>query len=148
MAYNHFRPKPGRFGTHPQLLTVQPTPTITAGTPATTTFRIPSPYRRCMFVRGSVSVTTVPADSDGTLLATFQKYDASADAAVSLTSTLDLEALVTREVSKLDPVSTATNAQLTLDDGDCFELSVASTSAAINTQPTDLSICVEVLVLE
>lgn len=86
--YNHFRPKPGRYGTMPVFLTVQPTPTLTANN--TTIFKVPSPYRRCYFVRGSVSCTTVPADADGTILATFKKYDASADAAVSLTSTLDL----------------------------------------------------------
>lgn len=146
MAYNHFRPKPGRYGTHPQFITVQPTPTLTANN--TTIFKIPSPYRRCIFTRGCISVTQVPVDGDGTILGTFKKYDASADAAVSLTSTVDLEALVTREVSKLDPVSTATNAQLTLDDGDQIEFHVVNNSAGINTQPTDLSLCVELLVLE
>ena len=104
--YNHFRPKPGRYGTHPQFLTVQPTPTLTANN--TTIFKIPSPYRRCVFVRGAVSVTQVPVDGDGTILGTFRKYDASADAAVTLTGNIDLETLVTREVSYADPSSSAT----------------------------------------
>ena len=144
--YNHFRPKPGRYGTHPQFLTVQPTPTLTANN--TTIFKIPSPYRRCVFVRGAVSVTQVPVDGDGTILGTFRKYDASADAAVTLTGNIDLETLVTREVSYADPSSSATQAQLTLDNGDVMEFHVVNNSAAINTQPTDLSLCVELLVLE
>lgn len=146
MAYVHARKKPGRYGTDIAFLTVQPTPTLTANN--TTIFKVPSPFRKCRFLRGSVSVTQVPADSDGTIVATFKKYDASADAAVTLSQELNLETLVTREVKKVDSAAAATEAQLLLDDGDQFEFHVVNDSAAINTQPTDLSICVEVAVLE
>lgn len=146
MSYVHARKKPGRYGTEIAFLTVQPTPTLTAND--TTVFAIPSPFRKCRFLRGTVSVATVPADSDGTIVGTFKKYDASADAAVTLSSDINLETLTTREVAKADSAAAATESQLLLDDGDQFEFHVVNDSAAINTQPTKLSLCVEVAVLE
>lgn len=148
MAYVHARKKPGRYGTDIAFVTSMVSGTATCTANDTTVFRIPSPFRKCRFLRGNVSVTVVPADSDGTLVGTFKKYDASADAAVTLSGTVDLEALVTREVSKADSAAAATDAQLTLDDGDCLEFHVVSDSAAINTQPTNLALCVELAVLE
>lgn len=148
MAYVHARKKPGRYGTDIAFVTalVSGTATLTANT--TTIFRIPSPFRKARFLRGNVSVTTVPADSDGAITGVFKKYDASADDVVTLSADVDLEALVTREVTKADSAAAATEAQLVLDDGDCLEFHVANDSAAINTQPTNLALCVELAVLE
>ncbi len=48
---------------------------------------------RCLINRALVSAGTVPASASGTILATLEKYDAAANAAVTLTANIDLEAL-------------------------------------------------------
>lgn len=115
---------------------VQGTATLTAN--STTTFVLGGFGRRVRFAGFSVSVTTVPADSDGAITAVVQKYDASADAAVALTSATNLETLTTREERTVAPIGTLTEAQFTLDAGDTLEFVVTNDSAAINTQPTNL----------
>lgn len=156
MPLNFFAPKPGRFGVQ----TVQvrsgqigganylggATP-VTANT--TTIFRLGGTAgRKCRVSRFGATVVTVPADADGTLVATLRKYDASADAAVTLTANLDLIALTTREETSAAVLGTLTDAQLTLDTGDALEVHVVSDSAAIDTQPAGLTFVAELLVLE
>jgi hypothetical protein len=91
---------------------------------------------------------TVPEDADGTLVATLRKYDASADATVTLTGNIDLEALTTREETSVKVLGTLTDAQLTMDTGDALEVHVVNNSAAIDTQPAGLTFVAEMLVLE
>jgi len=156
MPLNFFAPKPGRFGVQ----TVQARTGQIGGadylggaTPLTandtTIFRVGGTAgRKCRVSRFGATAVTVPADSDGTIVATLRKYDASADATVTLTGNLDLEALVTREESSVKVLGTLTDAQLTLDTGDALEIHVVSNSAAINTQPAGLVFVAELLVLE
>lgn len=119
---------------------------LTANT--TTIFRLGAPPLSCLFDSFAVSVVTVPADADGTILGYIYKYDASADAAVQISASMNLEALVTREVTRATFLSTATEAQLRLDTGDALEFHVVNNSAAIDTQPAGLVVVAEVLALE
>lgn len=142
----YFRPKPGRLGFHPVFIDVSNVGNLTANT--TNRFHAGAPYRRAVFLRFGAVATTVPVDADGTILARVVKYDASADAEVTLSADINLEALVTREVSFADALSTATDAQLVLDDGDSLQIHVVNNTATIDTQPTLLSFTVELGLLE
>lgn len=73
-----WRPKAGRFGFKPAFLTVQPKTTTLTDT-GTKVFRIPTPYRKVRFLRGSVSCTTAPVSGGGTITGYFKKNDASAN---------------------------------------------------------------------
>ena len=156
MGLNFFAPKPGRVGVAPVFAKtgqIGGTKFLGGTSPrtanSTTIFRLGGfGGRRVQFSQLGATVVTVPADADGTILATAVKYDASADAAVTLSQNLDLEALVTREESFANPIATLTDAQITLDVGDALEIHVVNNSAAINTQPAGLVFTVEVLVLD
>lgn len=156
MSLTFFAPKPGRFG----VATVQARTGQIGGsnflggaTPLTandtTIFRVGGfAGRKVRFSRIGATSTTVPADADGTILAYAKKYDASANDVVTLSESLDLESLVTREETSVNYLSTATDADLTFDTGDALEIHVVNNSAAINTQPAGLVFVAEFLVLE
>lgn len=156
MPLTFFAPKPGRFGVQTvQVRTGQigganflgGASPLTANT--TTIFRLGGPAgRKCRVSRFGATTVTVPADADGAITATLRKYDASADAAVTLTANINLEALTTREETSIGVLGTVTDAQLTLDAGDTLEIHVVSDSAAIDTQPAGLVFAAELLVLE
>jgi hypothetical protein len=107
---------------------------------------IPTPNRRAAITALGVSVDTVPIGG-GTITGIFHKYDASADAAVALNTLTDLETLVTKEGRTVALLSTLTDAQRTLDDGDTIYFEVTS-SGTVTTQPTNLCASVELAVLE
>lgn len=130
-----FIPRPGHFGEHPAILSGKAN-TLTANT--TTTFSIGGINRAAFVERLSVSAGVVPADADGAITMVVYKYDASADAAVALTGTVDLEALTAHESTAIALLTTLTDAQRTLDEGDTIRAVVTNDSAAITTQPVDL----------
>ncbi len=138
MPINFRMQKAGQFGTELVFadLAVQGTATLTANN--TTTFVAGSFGRKVRFGGFAVSVTTVPADADGAITAVVQKYDASANAAVALTTATNLETLTTREARVVSPIGTLTDAQMTFDSDDTVEFVVTNDSAAIDTQPTNL----------
>lgn len=153
---NYFKPRPGRFGTQIAFLTLSSlggsdyvggATLLTAND--TTTFKVPSPYRKCRFVRASVVMKTIGIDADGTILATVKKLTAPSTKA-SLTDALSWEAAgVTADtVAQFVTLSTATDAQRTLNAGESFIVDVVSDSAAIDTQPANVNIVIEVEVLE
>jgi hypothetical protein len=156
MPLNYFAPKPGRFGVASVLLNsgqIGGADYLGGATPltanASTTFRLGGTAgRKCRISRFGATVTTMPADADGTITAVLQKYDASANAAVALTGAINLEALVTREETSVVFLATLTDAQATLDTGDALEVVVTNNSAAIDTQPAGLVFTVELLVQE
>jgi hypothetical protein len=94
-----------------------------------------------------VAAGTVPASTGGTILGVIQKYDASADAAVALTDNVDLEALTAHEGTAVALLSSLTDAQKTLDTGDTLRFAV-TTSSSVTTAAVDLTVNVELLVLE
>lgn len=122
--------------------------TITAN--ATTTGYIATPKRKLFIERASISSSAVPADADGTILFKLLKYDASADADVTLVNNADLETLITNETQSfaLTLVSGLTAAQRTLDEGDTLRWTIVSNSAAFNTAPANVCVAVEALVRE
>lgn len=145
---------PGRWGTHPVHVSVGPIGGSTAlygATPLTandvTIFRIPTPPGKFVFSKVAVHATTDAADADGTVLGVVSKYDASADAEVTVSGSIDLEALTTLERAEAGVSTSATDAQLVLDTGDTLSFRVTNNSAAIDTQPVDLFIVVELMQL-
>jgi len=153
---NFFKPKPGRFGVAPVLLStgqIGGTNFLGGASPltanASTTFRLGGTAgRRVQFSRFGASVVTVPADADGAITAILQKYNAVTDATVTLTAPIDLIALVTREQASVGWLTSLTEAQATLTPDDTLEVVVSSDSAAIDTQPAGLVFTVELLVQE
>lgn len=146
MAYNHRRTPPGRFGTHPIVVRSAPA-TLTANT--TTTIALGAmPAYRYRIAKACVSCTTVPADADGAITAVLKKYDASADAAVTLCSAVNLETLTADEAAQITLTATLTEAQRTLDVGDTLKVEVTNDSAAINTQPAGLVFAVDLELLD
>lgn len=140
--------KPGELGTElVQAAVVVPgTATLTAND--VTVFVIGGFGRRVRVADVAVSCTTAAADADGTVLGVLNKYDASADAAVALTTATDMETLTTREARVVDVIGTLTDAQLTLEADDTLEFAVTNNSAAINTQPVGLVVRVTGFALE
>lgn len=145
MSENQRMPRPGEFGTELISVVIGPiggTNNIGGATPLTanntTTYRLGGVGRLAEIAYVTTSATTVPADADGTILATVYKYNATTDAQVAVTSAIDLEALVTREATVTRALATATDAARTFGASDTVEIAVVNNSAAINTQPTDL----------
>lgn len=139
------RVQPGAFGT--QYIAVSSAPiggsdNIGGASPLTandtTTFSLPTPPVKCRLVKFAASVVTAPVDSDGTVLARAMKYDASADAQVTISEDIDLEALTTRELATANAKASATDPQRVFDTGDALEVNVVNNSAAIGTQPVTL----------
>jgi hypothetical protein len=143
MTYNIFAPTPGRLGVLPNLLVGRCAAAI--GNNTTTTYSFGSHPAKCYINRAVVSAGTVPASTSGTILGVIQKYDASADAAVTLTDNVDLEALTAKEGTAVALLSTLTDAQRTLDTGDTLQF-VVTTDNTVTTAAVDLMVNVELFV--
>lgn len=145
MSLNFFRPKPGRFGVASSVIVGRCAAAI--GDSTTTVYNFGAHPARCEIARAVVSAGTVPASAGGTIVGVLQKYDASANAAVTLSGNVDLEALVAHEGTAIPLLTTLTDAQKTLDTGDTLRFSVVTTST-VGTAAVDLVVNTEVLVLE
>lgn len=143
MPYNIFAPTPGRLGVLPNLLVGRCSAAI--GNSTTTTYNFGSHPAKCYINRAVVSAGTVPASTSGTILGVIKKYDASADAAVTLTADVDLEALTASEGTAVSLLSTLTDAQRTLDTGDTLQF-VVTTTNTVTTAAVDLVVNVELFV--
>ena len=143
MPYNIFAPTPGRLGVLPNLLVGRCDAAI--GNNTTTTYSFGSHPAKCYINRAVVSAGTVPASTSGTILGVIQKYDASANAAVTLTADVDLEALTAKEGTAVALLSTLTDAQRTLDTGDTLQF-VVTTNNTVTTAAVDLMVNVELFV--
>lgn len=143
MPYNIFAPTPGRLGVLPNLLVGRCDAAI--GNNTTTTYSFGSHPAKCYINRAVVSAGTVPASTSGTILGVIQKYDASANAAVTLTADVDLEALTAKEGTAVALLSTLTDAQRTLDTGDTLQF-VVTTDNTVTTAAVDLMVNVELFV--
>lgn len=143
---NIFAPKPGRFGTLPNLLVGRCAAAIADS--GTTTYNFGGHPSIAVVNKIVISAGTVPASTGGTILAVVQKYDASANAAVALTAaTIDLEALTAHEGTAVALLTTLTDAQKTLDVGDTLRL-VVTTTSTVTTAAVDLVVNFELLVQE
>jgi hypothetical protein len=140
--YNFFRPKPGRFGVAPVVLTVKPEfGTLAAGTVVHNLGSIPS---RAFISKISISAGTFPAAATS-IEATFRKKPSGT--AVALTSAIDIDDATAGTAVAGSFLASLTEAQRTLNPGETLELSVVTTGA-VGTQPVDLVVSVELLVLE
>ena len=140
---NFFSPLAGRFGIMPNLLAGRCDAAI--GDNTTTTYSFGSHPAKCIVNRATVSAGTVPASTSGTITGVLQKYDASANAAVTLTSAVDLEALTAKEGTALTFLTTLTDAEKLLDTGDTVQF-VVTTNNTVTTAAVDLMVNVELLV--
>jgi hypothetical protein len=139
-----FAPKPGRFGVLPAMLNSGRinTGTLAAGTQNHNIGTYPG---RAYVSRFQVTAEVFPNATTNTV--TLVKYDASATADVVLSSALDINNK-TANISQIGAIlSTLTEAQRTLDPGDSIRIQLITTGT-VTTQPDDLTINVELLVLE
>jgi hypothetical protein len=140
---NFFSPLAGRFGIMPNLLAGRCDAAI--GNSTTTTYSFGGHPAKCVINRAVVSAGTVPASTSGTILAVLQKYDASANTAVTLTDNVDLEALTAKEGTAVTLLTTLTDAEKLLDTGDTLQF-VVTTNNTVTTAAVDLMVNVELLV--
>lgn len=134
MPYNFRRETPGRLGSFPNLLAG---PCIAAiGASATTEYYFGGHPTICWIEKAVISALTVPVGG-GTILALLKKYDASANAEVTLSASIDLEALTAKEGTAVPILATLTEAQRTLDTGDLLFLEVTA-SGTVTTDKVDL----------
>jgi hypothetical protein len=140
---NFFSPLAGRFGIMPNLLAGRCDAAI--GNSTTTTYSFGGHPAKCVINRAVVSAGTVPASTSGTILAVLQKYDASANTAVTLTDNVDLEALTAKEGTAVTLLTTLTDAEKLLDTGDTVQF-VVTTNNTVTTAAVDLMVNVELLV--
>ena len=115
------------------------------GNSTTTTYSFGGHPAKCVINRAVVSAGTVPASTSGTILAVLQKYDASANTAVTLTDNVDLEALTAKEGTAVTLLTTLTDAEKLLDTGDTVQF-VVTTNNTVTTAAVDLMVNVELLV--
>ena len=140
---NFFAPTAGRFGVMPNLLVGRCAAAI--GNNTTTTYNFGGHPATCLINRAMVSAGTVPASTSGTILAVLEKYDSTANAAVTLTANIDLEALTAKEGTALTFLTTLTDAEKLLDTGDTVQF-VVTTNNTVTTAAVDLMVNVELLV--
>jgi hypothetical protein len=145
MPYNYFAPKPGRLGALPNILTSgrMNTGTLAAGTQTHTIGTHPA---KCYINRATVSAATYPTAATSCVVRLI-KYDSVANAAVTLTSNLDINDKTDRESLALAITDTLTDAQRTLLAGDTLEVEIV-TVGAVSVQPDDVVCVVELLVEE
>ena len=142
MSYSFFKPKPGRFGVMPVAVTVRPSfGTLAAGTVA---HMIGGYHQRCTVGGISIAAGTFPTAATS-IVATLQKKPSGS--AVALTSGIDINTKTAQTSVDGVILSSATDAQLTLNPGETLLLSVVTTGA-VSVQPADLIVTVELLVEE
>lgn len=151
-----FAPLGDRQGTMPVTVGTGAVGTITANT--TNRFLLPVPAGKYFIYSFSVACNTVAADADGTVLATLFKYDGVAASAVAqntaaagAAATGDLESLVTKKGQKITLLASVADKDRIInvtDNNDGLYVDVVNNSAAIDTQPTQLVFCVELLALK
>lgn len=150
MPYNFFRPKPGRFGVHTITVNSEKIGTITSA--STDTFRFPTPYRLCYFLRASAQAQTAPVVTTGTSTGTIKKLVANGGATKTLSAGLDLETLTANKSKVFGLASGLAEAdrfirQDSTNGGDTLFIDVVN-GTTIATQPVAMYFVIELLVIE
>lgn len=145
-VFPFFGPKANRSGTMPVALVGRLDGTV--GNSGDTTFSFGG-YPQKAYVSKFIISQAVLMTSGGAVTGVVQKYDASANAAVVLTSAVSLltGTQVAREGYAISVLGTLSQEQLTLDVGDTLELKITAAST-MTGQPTDLFVTAELLVAE
>lgn len=148
-----FAPRPGRFDIMVDVKSSQVGSigqAITAN--VTTRVSVPTPFARCAISSCFIQCgPTVALDSDGTILATFNKRDNVGAADVPLTAATSLEVDFLATVNKnfaVPLLSTLTDAQRLCQPGDICFINIVNNSAAIDTQPVGCFLSVEFAILQ
>jgi hypothetical protein len=146
---NHFSPKGGRYGTMPEIVTGRQ---LDAGLTANTTTRITvsSAIRKAIIARITAYAATLVVDSDGTVLATVKKFNQATNTTTSLTAAFDLEVanMTALKPANIPLLTTLTDSQLTVAEGEIIVVDIVNNSAAIDTQPKELTFSAELLIQE
>jgi hypothetical protein len=143
MAELYRKTKPGRFATHPVFLTK----TIVQTQGVTINNLISLPRTKCYVSKASVTLTTIGADADGTIVGTLFAVAADGSTARALASGLSL--LVGGVATALVPVAmpiTASDVNRVLLQGETLRFAIVS-SATTDVAPVG-DVNVEVFVLE
>jgi hypothetical protein len=140
-----FRPRSGRYGLECGYTFSEKISALTSA--GTDTFRIPTPYRRCVVTRASVQAQVAPIITTGTATATLKKFRKSDGGTAILSNGLDLETIVANKGLVFTFLSTATDADLTIQEGDTLFVDVVN-GTTIATAPTAMFFSVEFAVLE
>lgn len=118
-------------------------PTLTAS--ATTTIRMPTPFRRAYILDAAVHAATPPGSAGGTLQTTVKKRDISAGSDVSVSAAFNIEGLVAHKVAAFT-LNTGDAARLKAADDSLFVTVVSD--AAIETQPASGFLVVTLALLD
>lgn len=144
MAYNYFMPKPGRLGVHPVLLTTDLTPTGGTLAASTENHNIGVSPMKAYVNRASVCAAVYPTASTS-CIATL--YKMTGTTSVALTQGLAISGGTADTPLIFSFLTTITDANRTLGSGDSLRIALA-TIGTVSVQPDDLSVAVELLVME
>lgn len=150
MAYNAFRPKPGRHGVQLSYVMSEKIGALTSA--ATDTIRIPTPFRKAYLLSASVQTQVVPVVTTGTSTATLKKFQASDGTTKILSSGFDLETLTANKASPLViPASIVEGDKFlrnlgTVASGDTLFVDLVN-GTTIATAPTALYFVIELAIL-
>ena len=149
MPYNFFSPKPGRLGVLPVPFNSGRLNTGTLPTAGTQTHNIGAYPGKCYINKAVVSAETFPTVATSCRI---ELYKMTGATAVALTATgasaLSINGPITGDTTLTIPIlSTLTDAQRTLTSADSIRVSIV-TGGAPTTNPEDLAVTVELLVVE
>jgi hypothetical protein len=144
MARNHYQPKPGRFGTMPEVISGKQ---LDAGITASATVNIPiaTPRRKAILARISGHYETAPIGG-AAITGKLRKKPLGA-AAFDLTAAFVLTGLTVQQVFDIPLLSTLTELQLIVQEQDYLFFAVTA-AGTVTTQPIGLTISVELLIQE
>lgn len=149
MAYNAFRPKPGRHGI--QVAYVATKEVLVTST-LTEVFNFPTPFRKAYVLSVSVQTQQVPVITTGTSTATLKKRQASDASVKVLSSGFDLETLTANKASPMViPASTVEGDKFVRNtglvaSGDILYIETV-TGTTVATVPIGLIFVVELAIL-
>lgn len=150
MPTNYFSPRPGKFGTARFVVNREAGANpLTNST--TTNFYITLPPTISGRISGlGVFASTLAASAGGTVLLTFSKVSGTTGGTTTALNTavsIETTTAVAKVVQKVDILSTLTEAERRVTDGNCILAAVAATST-YDTQPVDLTFIVELELLK
>lgn len=143
MAINDFRPKPGRFGTHPVPFNSGRinTGTLVAGTQ---NHNVGAMAATCIVNRATICAEVFPTAATSCTLQLFKMTGATA---LALTAATDINAKAADTPIQVPVLSSLTDAERVLKAGDSLRVAIV-TVGAVSVQPDDVTVCAELLVLE
>jgi hypothetical protein len=144
MALNHFSPRPGRFGTHPNIVSSDMNPTGGTLAAGTENHNVCASPAKAYINRASLCAAVYPTAATSCVATLFKMTGATA---VALTSGLAISAAAANVPLQFSFLTTTTDAERTLNPGDSLRVALVTTGA-VSVQPDDLAVYVELLVLE